>query len=141
MTTDNKFADPNIIRDAVSNSKVIAVVGLSDKPERASFGVASYLKEQGYKIIPVNPAKEEILGEKSYPGLSAISEPVDIVDVFRKSDAVGPIVEEAILIKAKTVWLQEGVINKEAAQKAADAGLSVVMDRCLLKEHRKLQAN
>ena len=120
---------------------MIAVVGLSDKPDRASNRVALYLQEAGYKIIPVNPTKDEILGEKSYPDLSTIPEPVDIVDVFRRSDAVGPIVEEAILAKAKAVWFQEGVINNSAAQQAADAGLKVVMNRCLLKEHVKLLDN
>lgn len=138
---NDKFADPEVIKDIVKSSKVIAVVGLSDKPDRASNRVALYLQEAGYKIIPVNPTKDKILGEKSYPDLSTIPEPVDIVDVFRRSDAVGPIVEEAILAKAKAVWFQEGVINDAAAQQAADAGLKVVMDRCLLKEHVKLLDN
>ena len=138
---NDKFADPEVIKDIVKSSKVIAVVGLSDKPDRASNRVALYLQEAGYKIIPVNPTKDKILGEKSYPDLSTIPEPVDIVDVFRRSDAVGPIVEEAILAKAKAVWFQEGVINDRAAQQAADAGLKVVMDRCLLKEHVKLLDN
>jgi len=138
---NDKFADTEVIKDIVKSSKVIAVVGLSDKPDRASNRVALYLQEAGYKIIPVNPTKNKILGEKSYPDLSTIPEPVDIVDVFRRSDAVGPIVEEAILAKAKAVWFQEGVINDRAAQQAADAGLKVVMDRCLLKEHAKLLDN
>jgi hypothetical protein len=137
MGTD-RFTSPEIIKKIVESSKVIAVVGLSDKPDRPSYGVASYLKNQGYKIIPVNPTKTEILGEKSYPDLKSIPEPIDIVDVFRKSEAVGPIVDEAIEIKAKAVWLQEGVINEAAAAKAFDAGLSVVMNRCLLKEHHRL---
>ena len=140
MGTD-RFASPDVIKQIVESSKVIAVVGLSDKPDRASYSVASYLKKQGYKIIPVNPTKSEILGEKSYPDLKSIPEPIDIVDVFRKSDAVGPIVDEAIEINAKAVWLQEGVINEEAAAKASDAGLSVVMDRCLLKEHYRLNSH
>ncbi|MCP4582700.1 MAG: CoA-binding protein [candidate division Zixibacteria bacterium] len=139
MVTD-KYADSGVIADIVNQSKVIAVVGLSDKPERPSYGVASYLKKAGYKIIPVNPTKDEILGEKSYPDLRAIPEPVDVVDIFRKSDAVGPIIDEAIKIKAKAVWLQQGVINLDAAEKAADAGLKVVMDRCILIEHKNLQA-
>ena len=138
---NDKFADPEVIKDIVKSSKVIAVVGLSDKPDRASNRVALYLQEAGYKIIPVNPTKDKILGEKSYPDLSTIPEPVDIVDVFRRSDSVGPIVEEAILAKAKAVWFQEGVINDKAAQQAADAGLKVVMNRCLLKEHVKLLDN
>jgi uncharacterized protein len=138
--SDQSFADPQTIADIIHNSKVIAVVGLSDKPERASFGVASYLQAQGYKIIPVNPTKEEILGEKCYPDLKSIPEKVDVVDVFRRSDAVGPIADEAIEVKAKAIWFQEGVINADAAAKASKAGLQVVMDRCMLKEHRKLQS-
>ena len=134
-----KYSDSDTIKDIVNNSKIIAVVGLSDKPERPSYGVASYLQSQGYRIIPVNPMKAEILGEKSYPDLSSIPEPIDVVDIFRKSEAVGPIVDEAIKVKAKTVWMQQGVINVEAADKAQAAGLKVVMDRCLLIEHRNLQ--
>jgi predicted CoA-binding protein len=140
MGTDS-FASPGVIKGIIESSKVIAVVGLSDKPDRPSYGVASYLKNQGYKIIPVNPTKTEILGEKSFPDLKSIPEPVDIVDIFRKSEAVGPIVDEAIEIKARAVWLQEGVINEAAAAKALDAGLSVVMNRCLLKEHHRLNSH
>jgi hypothetical protein len=132
------FTSPEIIKDIIENSKVIAVVGLSDKPERPSNDVASYLKNHGYRIIPVNPTKDEILGEKSYPDLKSIPEKIDIVDVFRRSETVPPIVDEAIEIGAKAVWLQQGVINPEAAQKAHDAGLKVVMDRCMLQEHRRL---
>lgn len=134
------FADSKVIADIINGSKVIAVVGLSDKPDRPSFGVASYLQAQGYKIIPVNPAKSEILGEKCYPDLKSIPGKIDVVDVFRRSDAVGPIADEAIEVKAKAIWFQEGVINLEAAEKASKAGLQVVMDRCMLKEHRKLQS-
>ncbi|MCP4634470.1 MAG: CoA-binding protein, partial [candidate division Zixibacteria bacterium] len=120
------------IAELIKNSKNIAVVGLSPKPDRASNGVARYLQDKGYRIIPVNPAYPEILGEKSYPDLKSIEEKVDIVDVFRKPDAVMPISEEAIEIGAGTLWLQEGVINEEAAQKALDSGLTVIMDRCIL---------
>ena len=137
---DNKFADPDVIEDIVRNSKVIAIVGLSDKPDRASFGVASYLQKYGYKVIPVNPSKDIILNEKSYGNLSSIPETVDLVDIFRRSDAVGSIVDEAIAIKAPAIWFQQGVINPEAAQKAAEAGLKVVMDRCLFLEHTKLKS-
>ena len=137
---DQSFADPKTIADIIKNSKVIAVVGLSDKPDRPSFGVALYLQAQGYKIIPVNPTKDEILGEKSFPDLKSIPEKIDVVDVFRRSDAVGPIADEAIEVKAKAIWFQEGVINADAAAKASKAGLQVVMDRCMLKEHRKLQS-
>lgn len=139
MASEN-FADSNTISGIIKNSKIIAVVGLSDKPDRPSFSVASYLKDKGYKIIPVNPTRDEILDEKSYPDLISIPGPVDVVDVFRKSEAVGPIVDEAIKIKAQAIWFQLGVINIEAARKAVDAGLKVVMDRCLLVEHRNLQS-
>jgi len=117
----------------------VAVVGLSPKPDRPSHRVASYLKGQGYRIIPVNTYAKEILGETCYPHLSSIPEPVDVVDIFRRSEAVLPIVEDAIKIGAKAVWMQEGVINEEAASLAKEAGLLVVMDRCMLKEHRKLR--
>jgi len=119
--------------------RTVAVVGLSPKPDRPSNHVANYLKEQGYRIIPVNTYAGEILGETCYPDLSSIPEPVDVVDVFRRSEAVPPIVEEAIKIGAKAVWMQEGVISEEAAARGKEAGLLVVMDRCMLKEHRKLQ--
>lgn len=131
------FADPTDIQEILGTCKVIAVVGLSDKPNRPSHGVAQYLKGAGYKIIPVNPTKVEILGEKVYPDLASIPVHVDVVDVFRRSEAVGPIAEEAIAIKADALWLQEGVINVEAARAAHRAGLKVVMDRCMLKEHKR----
>lgn len=134
------YADPKVISNIIKNSKVIAVVGLSDKPDRPSYGVASYLQKQGYKIIPVNPTKDEILGEKSYPDLKSIPQSIDVVDIFRRSDAVGPIVDEAIKVGARAIWLQEGVVDGEAAAKASQAGLKVVMDRCMLKEHRQLQS-
>jgi predicted CoA-binding protein len=120
-------------------SRVVAVVGLSSKPERPSHRAASYLKKQGYKIIPVNPAEKEILGELCYPDLASISESVDVVEVFRRSEEVPPIVEEAIRIGAKAVWMQEGVTNEEAAARAREAGLMVVMDKCMRKEHQKLR--
>jgi len=138
--TDNDFTDPDTIKDIIDDSQIIAVVGLSDKPNRASHGVASYLKREGYTVIPVNPNKDIILGEKSYPNLKSIPQPIDLVDIFRRSDAVGPIVDEAISIKAKAVWLQQDVINHDAAKKAADAGLKVVMNRCLFLEHTKLKS-
>jgi predicted CoA-binding protein len=121
-------------------SRTIAVVGLSLKAERPSYKAASYLKEQGYKIIPVNPTEKEILGELCYPNLASIPEPVDVVEVFRRSEEVTPIVEEAIRIGAKAVWMQEGVINEEAAARAREAGLMVVMDKCMRKEHRRLRS-
>jgi len=123
----------------LNSSRTIAVVGLSSKAERPSYKAASYLKEQGYKIIPVNPAEKEILGGLCYPNLASIPESVDVVEVFRRSEEVLPIVEEAIRIGAKAVWMQEGVINEEAAARAREAGLMVVMDKCMRKEHRRLK--
>ena len=123
----------------LNSSRVVAVVGLSPKPDRPSHQVARYLKKNGYKIIPVNPKAAEILGEVGYPDLSSVPEPVDVVDIFRRSEEVPAIVEEAIKIGAKAVWMQEGVVNEEAAARAKEAGLLVVMDRCMLKEHRKLK--
>ncbi len=127
--------------EILNSSKTIAVVGLSAKSDRPSYRVASYLKENGYKIIPVNPGAKEILGETCYPDLNSIPVPVDVVDIFRRSEGVLPIVEEAIEIGAKAVWMQEGVINEEAAAQAMEAGLLVVMGKCMLKEHRKLRRN
>lgn len=127
--------------EILNSSRVVAIVGLSPKPDRPSYRVASYLKGKGYKIIPVNPGAEEILGVPSYPDLSSVPEPVDVVDIFRRSEEVPAIVEEAIEIGAKAVWMQEGVISDEAAARAEKAGLMVVMDRCMLKEHQKLQSS
>jgi predicted CoA-binding protein len=126
--------------EILSFSRVVAVVGLSAKPDRPSYRVASYLKEQGYNIIPVNPVEKEILGELCYPDLASIPELIDVVDIFRRSEEVLPIVKEAIKIGAKAVWMQEGVINEEAAARAREAGLMVVMDKCMRKEHRKLRS-
>ena len=126
------------IRDILKNSRTIAVVGLSPNPDRPSHRVAGYLKEKGYRIIPVNPMADEILGERSYPDLASIPEEVGVVDIFRSSEEVPPIVEEAIGIGARAVWMQEGVVNEEAAARARGAGLMVVMDRCMLKEHKRL---
>ncbi len=118
----------DVIEEQLTNSKTIAVVGLSPDSERPSHYVARYLQEQGYRIIPVNPQLQEVLGEKCYPDLSSVPEPVDMVDIFRRSEHVGPIVETAIAIGAKYVWMQDGVVNEEAAANAKSAGLSVVMD-------------
>ena len=125
--------------DDILNMKRIAVVGLSSDPSRPSYDVARYLQRQGYTIIPVNPKETEVLGEKSYPTLSDIPEPPDVVDVFRRPEYVGEIVDEAIKVGAKAVWLQLGVINEEAARKAREAGLLVVMDRCMKIEHHMLR--
>jgi predicted CoA-binding protein len=128
------------IKKILQNSKTIAVVGLSDKPERDSYKVAQYLKEQGYAIIPVNPTKTEILGEKTYPDLASIPGPVDIVDIFRNIDAVPGIVDEAIGIGAKVVWMQLGLAHNASAAKAKEAGLVAVQSKCLKVEHQKLKA-
>ena len=116
----------------------IAVVGLSANSKRPSYRIASYLAEQGYNIIPVNPNAQEVLGKKSYPDLSSIPETVDVVEIFRRSEDVMPVVEEAIKIGAKAVWMQEGIVNEEAAARARGAGLLVVMDKCMFKEHQRL---
>src|SRR3954454_15125193 len=119
--------------------RTIAVVGLSDNPARASYGVSEYMQRQGYRIIPVNPGHAEILGEKSYRSLEEIPEPVDIVNIFRRSEMIPPVVDSAIAIGAKVVWMQEGIENEEAAEKARAAGLEVVMNTCILKAHRRLR--
>ncbi len=126
--------------EKILNYKNIAVVGISDNPERPSHHVAGFLAEQGYNIIPVNPNLKEWEGKKCYPDLRSIPVEVDVVDIFRRPEAVMPIVEEAIAIKAKAVWMQEGIINEEAAEKARRAGIEVVMDRCMLKEYKKLKS-
>ena len=113
----------------LKESRTIAVVGLSPRPERPSHSVARYLQAQGYRIIPVNPTVEEVLGERSYPDLASIPETVDVVDIFRRSEHVPPIVEAAIAVGARAVWMQEGVVHEKAAQQAKAAGLLVVMDR------------
>ncbi len=125
------------IKSILEESKTVAVVGLSPREERDSHRVAKYLQSQGYRIIPVNPNADEVLGERSYPDLASIPEPIDVVDVFRRSEAVPEIVEEAIKVGAKTVWMQEGVVHEEAAARAREAGLQVVMDRCMMVEHRR----
>ena len=128
--------DDKDIQD-ILNMKVIAVVGCSPKEERPSHYVAKYLQSVGYKIIPVNPGFTEILGEKCYPNLLEIPEEVDVVNVFRKSEDVFPIVQDAIKIHAKAVWMQDGVEHDLAAEKAVQAGLKVVMNNCLLREHQR----
>jgi predicted CoA-binding protein len=119
----------------LQGSRIIAVVGLSAKRHRPSYGVAEYLQSVGYRIIPVNPKESEILGERSCASLEEIREPVDIVDIFRRSEFVPAIVESAVRIGAKAVWMQEGVVHAEAAERARQAGLVVVMNACILKEH------
>ena len=126
------------IRHILKDSKNIAVVGLSPNPHRPSHQVARYLMEAGYTIIPVNPGQDEILGMTCYPNLQAIPTPLDMVDIFRRQEKVMPIVEDAIAIGAKFIWMQEGIVNKEAAAKAEAAGLSVIMDRCTKIDHMNL---
>ena len=127
-----------MIDKILKDSHVVAVVGLSTNKERPSYGVSDYLKEHGYKVIPVNPNEDTILGERCYPSLMSIDEQVDVVDIFRRSEDVAEIVDEAITIGARVVWMQEGVVNERAAKKARDAGLEVIMDMCMMKEHRKM---
>ncbi|MFQ6057481.1 MAG: CoA-binding protein [Anaerolineae bacterium] len=128
----------DVIERILKGSQTIAVVGLSPRPDRPSHSVARYLQAQGYRIIPVNPMVEEVLGQRSYPDLASIPGEVDVVDIFRRPEHVPPIVEQAIQIGARAVWMQEGVINQEAAERAREAGLDVVMDRCMFKEHSRL---
>jgi len=125
------------IPDLLRGSRVIAVVGLSSKRFRPSYGVAEYMQREGYRIIPVNPNETEVLGEKAYARLEDIPEHIDIVDIFRRSEFVAPIVDSAIRVGASAVWMQEEVVDQAAADKAKKAGLTVVMDRCILKEHRR----
>jgi predicted CoA-binding protein len=126
------------MKDILLSAKTIASVGLSSNTEKESYWIVSYLKDQGYHIIPVNPTATEILGEKAYPDLASIPEKIDVVQVFRKSEDVPPVVDDAIKVGAKVVWMQEGIVNEEAAQKAREAGLQVVMDACMRATHRRL---
>jgi uncharacterized protein len=133
----NAAPSPDPIADLLRASKTIAVVGLSSNPARPSHEVAAYLQSVGYKIIPVNPNEREVLGQKSYPLLEDIPEPVDIVDVFRRSEDVPPVADSAIAIHAKTLWFQQDITHAASAEKASSAGLIVVEDSCLLVEHKK----
>jgi len=126
------------IPELLTTCRTIAVVGLSHKRHRPSYGVSEYMQRNGYRIIPVNPHETAVLGEKGYASLDAIPDPVDIVNIFRRAEFVPDIVEAAIRIGAKAVWMQEGILHEPAAQRARAAGLTVVMDRCILKEHRRL---
>jgi len=128
------------VEDFLRNAKTIAVVGLTDNASRASYGVSSYLQSKGYRVVPINPNVSEVLGEKSYPSLieAAKVEKIDIVDVFRRPDAVPAIVDEVLALKLPVLWLQETVVHEAAAEKARKAGVTVVMDKCIFKEHRKL---
>ena len=129
------------IAELLTSARTIAVVGLSSRRSRPSYGVSEYMQGAGYRIIPVNPQESEVLGEKAYPDLDSVPVPVDIVDIFRRAEYVPEIVEAAIRIGAKAVWMQEGVVHEEAAERARAAGRTVVIDRCILKEHRKMKVS
>ena len=124
------------IRELLTNAKTIAVVGLSSNPLRPSFGVSQYMQRKGYRIIPVNPNEQTVLGEKAYSSLAEIPDKIDLVDVFRRPEFVPEIVDEVIRLRIPAVWLQEGVVHQSAARKARGSGIFVVMDKCILKEHR-----
>ena len=125
------------IADLLQQARTIAVAGLTDSPLRPSYGVSSYMQSQGYRIIPVNPNIAESLGEKAYASLLEVPEKIDIVNIFRRPEAVPEVVDQAIRLKAPAIWMQEGVVHEEAAERARQAGIFVVMDRCILKEHRR----
>jgi uncharacterized protein len=128
----------NRVAEILQSARSIAIVGLSGKRFRPSYGVADYLQRAGYRIVPVNPQEREVLGETCYPDLDAVPGPIDIVDIFRRSEYVPEIVDAAIRKGARLIWMQEGVYDPEAAQRAEAAGIAVVMDRCILKDHRRI---
>jgi predicted CoA-binding protein len=137
MTDPSRYQDERKIEATLLAARTVAIVGLSPDPLRASYFIGYYLKRHGYKIVPVNPKETEILGEKSYPSLKDVPFPVDVVDVFRRPDAVPGIAREAVAIGAKALWMQFNVISPEAAKIAEDAGLTVIMDRCMKVEHAR----
>ena len=137
MTDLARYQDERTIEATLLAARTVAIVGLSRDPLRASYFIGYYLKRHGYRVVPVNPKETEILGEKSYPSLKEIPFPVDVVDVFRRPDAVPGIAREAVAVGAKALWLQFGVISPEAAKIAEDGGLTVVMDRCMKVEHAR----
>lgn len=140
MEDQQQYTNPpdDQINNVLRKYKTVAVVGLSSNRTKAAYGVSEYLQRKGFKIIPVNPNEAEVLGERAYPDLGSIPEEVDIVDVFRRPEHVPRIVDEAIRIGAKVIWMQLGVVNHAAALKAYQSGLTVIMDRCIYKDHRKL---
>ena len=129
--------EADVITKILNEARTVAVVGLSSRPDRPSYGVSKYLKSAGFRIIPVNPEETEVLGERAYAKLEDVPEKIDVVDVFRRPEFVPEIVDSAIRVGAKAVWMQQGVVNEPAAERARQAGLAVVMDRCMLKEHWK----
>ncbi len=138
MSNDAAQADTQVIAEIIKDYRVVAVVGLSADPERPSYRVAAYLQQHGYRIIPVNPGCQEVLGEKCYPSLKDIPFPVEVVDIFRQVDAIPAIVADAILVGAKAVWMQLGLEEPQSAKQAEKAGLRVVMDRCMKVDHAAL---
>lgn len=140
MTASGPVVHPSDqqLKELLQKAHTIAVVGLSSSRFRASYGVSQYMQSAGYRIVPVNPNEQEVLGEKSYARLEDVPEKIDVVDVFRRSEFVPEIVDAAIRVGARAIWMQEGVVNEAAAQRARDAGLFVVMDACILREHRRL---
>lgn len=131
----------DLVEEQLRESRTIAVVGLSDNPERISYRVAQYLQSQGYRIIPVNPVIDSVLGETSYPDLKSVPEPIDMVDVFRRSELVAPVVDEAIKVGVRYIWMQDGVMDETAAAKAEAAGIPVVMNDCTLRQHQRRFGN
>jgi predicted CoA-binding protein len=132
------FTNPEVMKKILSEAKTIAVVGLSSDPGRASHSVSKYIQSKGYRIIPVNPNELEVLGEKAYPTLRDVPEKIDLVNIFRRPEEAGQFVDEAVAMGVKAVWMQDGVIDRAAAQRALDAGLDVVMDDCILRQHIRL---
>ncbi|MCX6639663.1 MAG: CoA-binding protein [bacterium] len=128
------WSNPRIIREILEEARTVAVVGISDNPTRPSFGVARFLIESGYRVIGVNPKIQDVLGTECYPSLSEVPETIDVVDVFRNSDALDPLIDEVIKLRIPYLWLQEGVVNQNAAERAIEAGIKVVMDHCMAKE-------
>jgi uncharacterized protein len=135
---NHSWSNPRLIREILEEARTVAIVGISDEPSRPSHEIARYLIEHGYRVVGVNPALEEVLGAICYPSLEAIPEPVDVVDVFRKPDALETIVTDVIKLEIPYLWLQEGVVNPDAAERAKEAGIKVVMDHCMKKEHTRL---
>lgn len=132
-----KYRDPQVIERILNQTRTIAVVGLSSDQAKAGYYVPAYMQQHGYRIIPVNPVLDEALGEKAYPDLPSIPEPVDLVLIFRRSEAVPPFVDQAIEIGAKAVWMQLGIVNAEAAEKAQKTGMDVIMNDCIMVQHRQ----
>ncbi len=131
--------DEGTLREILQATRTVATVGVSSNEEKPSYGIFAYLKARGYNMIPVNPTASTIQGHRVYPDLNSVSEKVDVVQIFRKPEDVPPVVEQAIRIGAKVVWMQEGIVNEEAAARARNAGILVVMDKCMLKEHEAMR--